>query len=197
MEFRRATNTSCVNEIVEIHMITFIGFFLTFLGRGFLRQLYKGFITHEKSGVILASDGNIQGFLAYSEDLSGLYRYLIKKSFFQFAWYSLLALFRKPKAMVRLIKAFLKPSESKRDEAYVELSSIGVRPVMKGKRIGRQLIDKLKLEFDESRFAYIKLETDADGNDGVNAFYVSSGFKLVNTYTTPECRRMNEYRWKP
>ena len=32
-----------INQIVDIHMKTFTGFFLTFLGKGFLKQLYKGF----------------------------------------------------------------------------------------------------------------------------------------------------------
>lgn len=185
-----------INQIVDIHMKTFTGFFLTFLGKGFLKQLYKGFSSHEQSGLIVAEQkDSVVGFLAYSEDLSAFYRYLIKKSLLPFVWYSLGAAIRKPASMIRLVRAFLKPGESKREEAYIELSSIGVLPQMKGHNIGSKLIDKLKEKYDSSKYAYIKLETDADGNDGVNAFYMKNGFRIDHEYTTPEGRRMYEYRW--
>ncbi len=185
-----------INQIVDIHMKTFTGFFLTFLGKGFLKQLYKGFSSHEQSGLLVAEqNGSVVGFLAYSENLSDFYRYLIKKSLVPFSWYSLGATIRKPAAMFRLIRAFLKPSESKRKEAYIELSSIGVLCEMKNQHVGSRLIDGLKGKYDSCRFSYIKLETDAVDNDGVNAFYVKNGFVLDNTYETPEGRKMNEYRW--
>lgn len=197
MNYCTATDLTCVDEIVDIHMATFQSFFLTFLGRGFLRQLYKGFITHEESNIIIARDDRVEGFLAYSNDLSGFYKYLIRKSLFPFAWYSIIATFKNPKTVVRLIRAFVKPSESKRTEQYVELSSIGVRPEMKGKGIGSRLIDELKVVFDRGRYAYIKLETDAVGNDDVNRFYMRNGFAVFVNYTTVEGRKMNEYRWEP
>lgn len=185
-----------INQIVDIHVKTFTGFFLTFLGKGFLKQLYKSFSSHEQSGLLIAEqNGFVVGFLAYSEDLSAFYRYLIKKSLFPFAWYSLGATFRKPSVMIRLLRALMKPGESKRAEAYIELSSIGVLPQMKGRHIGRMLIDKLKGKYDSSRFSYIKLETDAVGNDGVNAFYLKNGFIVEHEYITPEGRKMYEYRW--
>lgn len=185
-----------LEEVVKIHMETFTGFFLTFLGKGFLKQMYKGFITHDSSGLIVAKKGNrIVGVLAYSEDLSAFYSYLIKTKLIQFAWYSLGAAIRKPSAMLRLIRAFLKPAETKRIEKYVELSSIGVLPESKGQHVGSKMIDKLKEMFDENRFAYINLETDAVDNDGANAFYIKNGFKLERSFETPEGRKMNEYRW--
>ena len=57
MEIYVASNNECIDEIVDIHMETFTGFFLTFLGKGFLKQLYKGFIEHNKSGLIIAVEG--------------------------------------------------------------------------------------------------------------------------------------------
>lgn len=188
---------SIIKQVVDIHMQTFSGFFLTFLGKGFLCQLYKGFYTHPRSGLIVAEkESRIVGFLAYSEDLSGFYKYLIRKSLMPFACYSLGAFFRKPSSVVRLLKAFLKPGESKRNEKYIELSSIGVLPEMKNMHIGRQLIQRLKDQFNNELYSYIKLETDAVNNDDVNAFYVRNGFELACTYETPEGRKMNEYRWK-
>ena len=185
-----------IEQTVDIHLKTFTGFFLTFLGKGFLRELYTGYAEHEKSGLIIAEeDDRVLGFLAYSEELSGLYKYLIKRKLIQFAWYSFGAFLRKPASFMRLIRAFLKPGESVREESYVELASIGVLPEQKGKNIGTELISSLKERFDSEKFSYIKLETDAENNDGVNKFYIKNGFRLAASYVTNEGRKMNEYRW--
>lgn len=186
-----------VNEIVDIHLNTFEGFFLTFMGRGFLRQMYGSYLLHSKSGIIVATDnGKVVGFLAYSSDLSGLYKYMIKHRLLQFGWYSLGAFFRKPKAFMRLIRAFLKPSEAKRDVEYVELASIGVNPSNKSCGVGSKMIDVLKKTIDFDRYKYITLETDAVDNDSVNSFYHKNGFVLVREFETHEGRKMNEYRFE-
>lgn len=43
-----------IDEIVTIHLNTFTGFFLTFMGRGFLRQMYQSYCDHEESGLLVA-----------------------------------------------------------------------------------------------------------------------------------------------
>ena len=185
-----------VNEIIDIHMSTFQGFFLTFMGRGFLNQMYSSYLSHSKSSIIIAVDNcKVLGFLAYSADLSGLYKYMIKHRLLQFGWYSLGALLRNPKTFMRLLRAFLKPNEAKRDVDYVELASIGVLPEKKSKGIGSSLISELKDNVDFSKYKYITLETDADNNESANYFYKKNGFSLVRSYVTNEGRKMNEYRF--
>ncbi len=189
-------NSKYVNDIVEIHMSTFTGFFLTFLGWGFLKTLYKGFMEHPSSGVIVAlEDDKLVGFCAFSEDLCGFYEFLIRKKFLQFAWFAVGAFFRKPKVLFRLLRAFTYSDESKREEAYVELSSIGVSPEVKNKGIGSKLVKKLCEITDKEKFEYIKLETDRDDNERANHFYQKNGFVLDHSYETPEGRGMNEYRY--
>ena len=97
---------------------------------------------------------------------------------------------------MRLIRAFLKPGESRREENYVELASIGVNPNIKSKGVGTQLISHLKELVDFEKYAYISLETDAVNNEGANHFYQKNGFVLEREYETHEGRKMNEYRWK-
>jgi len=189
-------NKELVDDIVDIHMNTFDGFFLTFLGRGFLKQLYKGFMEHEKSGMIVAFERNeLVGFLAYSEELSEFYKYLLKRKLIVFAWYAFGAFLRKPKVFFRLLRAFTYSRESKRTEKYVELSSIGVLPSVKRSGVGSKMMEHLVTLVDKDKFDYIKLETDRDNNEQVNQFYEKNGFKLEHTYQTPEGRRMNEYRF--
>ena len=135
-----------IADVVGIHLDTFTGFFLTFMGRGFLNQMYRSYCEHSDSDLLVAFDDDEKpiGFLAYSGDMSGLFKYMIKKKLIPFAWYSLGAFFRKPKVFMRLIRAFLKPGESRREENYVELASIGVNPNIKSKGVGTQLISHLK-----------------------------------------------------
>lgn len=190
-------NKSRVSEVVDVHMKSFTGFFLTFLGRGFLGQLYKGFVEYEGSGLIVAINDKdkIVGFLAYSDDLSGFYKYLIKKHLFSFAWYAGLGFLRKPKIFFRLLRAFTYSKEAKREEKYVELSSIGVIPEAEGIGIGSKLINVLQKKSGLKQYKYIKLETDAENNERANHFYINNGFVLDHEYETHEGRKMNEYRW--
>lgn len=185
-----------IEQIVKIHLETFEGFFLTFMGKGFLKQMYSSYIRHDKSNILVAIDENVVvGFLAYSEDMSGLYKHMIKRRLIPFAWYSLGAFLRKPKVFIRLIRAFLKPGESKREESYIELASIGVDPQAKGQGIGTKLIERLKDEVDFSAFAYITLETDVENNEYANKFYRKNGFNVEREFETREGRKMYEYRY--
>lgn len=198
MQIRKIEKTekATINDIVSIHLDTFAGFFLTFMGRGFLNLMYRSYAEYKDSGIFVAFEENRPvGFLAYSGDLSGLYKYMIKKRLLLFAWYSLCAFFRKPTVFMRLIRAFLKPSETKREEKYVELASIGVDPNEKSKGIGSQLINALKAQVDFGEYTYITLETDAMNNDGANYFYKKNGFVLEREFETNEGRKMFEYRW--
>ena len=185
-----------INDIVSIHLNTFTGFFLTFMGRGFLNQMYRSYCDHDESGLLVAEeDGKAVGFLAYSGNFSGLYKYMIKTRLIPFGWFSVGAFFRRPSAFMHIIKAFLKPSEVKRDEKYVELSSIGVDPNIKSKGVGSLLIDELKKIVDFDKFAYITLETDAVNNDGAIHFYEKNGFVRERLFETDEGRKMYEYRF--
>lgn len=185
-----------INEIVTIHLNTFTGFFLTFMGRGFLNQMYQSYCDHGESGLLVAEEeGKAVGFLAYSGNFSDLYKYMIKTRLIPFAWYSVGAFLRRPSSFMHIIKAFLKPGEAKREEKYVELSSIGVDPSTKSRGVGTRLIDELKKKVDFSKFAYITLETDAVNNDGAIHFYEKNGFVQERTFETDEGRKMYEYRF--
>lgn len=192
----KSNEKELINEIVTIHLNTFTGFFLTFMGRGFLKQMYQSYCDHDESGLLVAEeDGKALGFLAFSSNFSGLYKFMIKTRLIQFGWYSIGAFFRRPSAFMHIISAFLKPGESKREEKYVELSSIGVDPNVKSKGIGSKLIDALKDNVDFNKFAYINLETDAVDNEGAIHFYEKNGFVRERMFETDEGRKMYEYRF--
>lgn len=185
-----------IKDVVSIHLNTFTGFFLTFMGRGFLNQMYSSYCDHSESGLLVAEEnGKAVGFLAYSGNFSGLYKFMIKTRLISFGWYSVGAFFRRPSTFMHIIKAFLKPSEAKREEKYVELSSIGVDPTIKNMGVGSLLITELKKIVDFNKFAYITLETDAVNNDGAIRFYEKNDFVRIRMFQTDEGRKMYEYRF--
>lgn len=191
----RELDSDVINEVVEVHMESFQGFFLTFLGRGFLRQLYRGFAEHLDSGLLVAQkDGKTIGFLAYSSNMSAFYKFLVKKHLTAFAFYALGGFIRKPTVFFRLVRALTYSKEAKREEDYIELSSIGVSPSGSNAGVGSGLIAMLKQRVAESPATYIKLETDAIDNEKANKFYQKNGFVLDHVYETQEKRKMNEYR---
>ena len=192
----KSNEKELINEIVTIHLNTFTGFFLTFMGRGFLKQMYQSYCDYDESGLLVAEeDGKALGFLAFSSNFSGLYKFMIKTRLIQFGWYSIGAFFRRPSAFMHIISAFLKPGEAKREEKYVELSSIGVDPNVKSKGIGSKLIHALKDNVDFNKYAYINLETDAVDNEGAIHFYEKNGFVRERMFETDEGRKMYEYRF--
>ena len=193
----KKVNTDNIREISELHKRAFPSFFLTQLGEPFLQTLYSGYMEDMNSGIIVAEDDNeIVGFIAYSNDYPQLYKGLIKKHLIKFAFCSLGAAIRHPSFIKRILGAFKKSESVIKEEPYVELASICVDPKLENQGTGTELINYLKDIVDFNAYAYINLDTDADGNDVVNKFYKKNGFKLARQYTTAEGRRMNEYRYK-
>ena len=187
---------SLINDLVTIHLETFTGFFLTFMGRGFLNQMYCSYCEHGESGLYVAEySGRPVGFLAFSSDYSDLYKYMLKKKWYIFGLYSIKAFFRRPSIFFHIISAFFKPKEVIRNEKYVELSSIGIDPNLKSKGIGSLLIEKLKEDVDFNIYDYITLETDAINNENAIHFYEKNGFVKQRIYRTREMRVMVEYRY--
>lgn len=185
-----------IRKLSKLHTRAFPDFFLTQLGVNFLDALYKGYLSDERSGIIVAeNNGRLAGFIAYSYDYPNFYKGLMKKHLLRFAVCSMGAALRHPSFIKRLLGAFKKSDSVVKNEKYVELASICVDPRMGNHGIGSKLIDHLKGMVDLDKYAYINLETDAVNNDAVNRFYVKNGFKLARTYFSAEGRKMNEYRF--
>lgn len=186
-----------LDKIVELHQQSFKGFFLSTLHPGFLRQLYKAFVTHKKSELLVAlNDDKPVGFIAYSYDTTGVYRYMLWRRFFPFVWYSFLSFLKKPSIFFKMFSALSMPYTHTREEEYVKVFSIGVAPEYQKHGLGTKLIEEMKKRVDFTHFDYITLETDADDNDDANIFYNKNGFKLSQEFITFEGRRMNKYHYR-
>ena len=121
MNIRKATLND-VNVIVEIHLDAFKGFFLTSLGRDFLKFYYSCFIKNKETVTMVAEENNIiKGFSASSKLSKGFNGRLIKSNLFAFGVLSLKMLFCRPGSLLRLVKNLSKKGEGiKDDEEYAE-----------------------------------------------------------------------------
>ena len=183
-----------LERIVEIHLESFPGFFLTFLGHDFLILLYQG-IQSDPEGIVLVATngGQIEGFVAGVLHQSGFYQGLLKKRKWAFVAAALGALLRRPSIAPRLGRALMRPSEVRQSSAEACLMSIAVCPESEGRGIGQQLVEVFCDELARRGASAVCLTTDRDKNDSVNRFYQRLGFRLSNPFVTPEGRAMNEY----
>lgn len=202
-EVVRANSTSIipmsqrhVRAVVQVHLASFPGFFLSFLGPRFLRLLYSSIVSSTQGvGFVYVAQGAVAGFVAGVTNPSGFYSGLIRKRLVAFIWAATAAALRRPLIIPRLCRALLYPSHTSQDDACGTLMSIGTSPVHQGRGIGKQLVATFMDEMRARNMQHVNLTTDRDNNEATNAFYRKLGFTLVRSYETAEHRRMNEYEW--
>jgi len=188
------TGKEIIEEIVKIHLDGFKGFFLSFLGPAFLRLLYKC-IASDENGILLVTyiDERIIGFVSGVTDQKSFYEKLLRTKIFHFARASLVAAFKKPKIIMRLLRALKRPEDTTQMSSKTCLMSICVHPDYQGLGLGKILIQEFCEELVKRGISSVCLTTDRDNNDNVNKFYQKLGFRLVRSFITNEGRPMNEY----
>ena len=191
----RPMTLSEVRDVVHVHLQAFPGFFLSFLGPGFLRELYRGIVS-DPAGIafVAEQDGRILGFVAGTAEPAGFYSRLLKRRFLPFAFHAAMAALRRPAAAPRLLRALGRSKQAPdRASGRAELMSLAVLSEARGTGSGAKLVDAFVSRVREINGEAVLLTTDAADNDAVNSFYVNRGFRLCRSFTTPEGRQMNEY----
>lgn len=184
-----------LDVIVSIHQDAFPTFFLTSLGPKFLKLMYQCHMEHKASDILVAIENSVPiGFLAYSEDMSDLYSYMLKRHGFYFALYSIIPFLKNPIILPRLLRAFLKPKEAKQLDKYIYLASAGVTPKIQSKGTYSSILNTILQKYKDSDFQYIIGDTDV-GNGPINHIYHKFGFNIHRQYETPEGRPMYEQRY--
>ncbi len=183
-----------IKDVTAVHIRSFEGFFLSFLGPRFLYQLYRSII-EDVNGIayVAKRDGQILGFAAGSTKTRELYKQMIKRRLFSFAWASVGAFLRKPGILFRLLRAFRMPTEQDAIPNCGTLMSIGVLPDTQGYGIGKKLVKAFLEESSKRCVTCVLLTTDRENNENTNVFYQKIGFRVVRYYATPEGRLINEY----
>jgi ribosomal protein S18 acetylase RimI-like enzyme len=193
MEITKITQKA-LNDIIKIHIEAFPGFFLTFLGPGFLKEFYKSFLYDDQGiGFVAVEDNRILGAIVGPFRPAGYFKRLLLRKWYVFCFASIGAVLRKPKVIKRLFRAVFYRGEAPQGKDRALLSSIAVSPSAQGKGIGKALVmkwlDAVSARGGKGAF----LTTDAENNNVVNSFYHNLGWKLDSTYETSEGRKMNRY----
>ena len=181
-------------RIVKVHIASFPGFFLTFLGPRFLRLLYTALMERD-GGVLLVAkkDAQVAGFVGGVLKQQGFYSQLVKQHKWRFGISCFAAIAKRPRIVPRLFRALRRSSEAKQSAAQACLMSIGVDPTIQGKGIGRALVTAFCEELRKKGCPSVCLTTDKVDNEKTNCFYQGLGFSIAREYTTPEGREMYEY----
>jgi len=193
----RSFESKDIDSVVEIHLLAFPNFFLSFLGQRFLRQYYKSIVDYSQFGLVAAHNGKVIGFTTGLDSSFSFYRRILKSRGVKFALAAIPAIVKQPTIIFRLAEAIWKRSPREHDAVpTVHLTSIGVMPEMVGKSVGHLLMREFSSLALQKGFQRIVLETDAENNMRACQFYSKEGFQVRRSFVTTQGRKMYEFEKK-
>ena len=181
-----------INALVIIHTSAFADFFLTKLGKRFLRVYYSSVLSHPE-GILLGcyDENRLIGFCAATINSNGFNKRLIISHFFDFAIEAFILLFTNIKALKRLYLNLSKSDSMNTEEGkYAELLSIGVDKACQGKGVGKLLLIELEEEVKRRGAKELSLTTDFHHNEQALVFYRSMGYRVFYDFTSYPDREM-------
>ncbi|HBG28775.1 MAG: hypothetical protein A2Y10_07065 [Planctomycetes bacterium GWF2_41_51] len=151
--------------------------FISSLGKRFVTTLYEAIAEDKNSfGFVAVEDDKVLGFVAFSTNLSKLYKYVILKKGFKFVFVlakKMLSL----QVINKILHNIFYPSKmAKMDLPDAELLSIVVATEGRGKGIAKQLVDAGFEECRKRGIDKVKVLVAAD-NEIANKLYQKCGFE--------------------
>lgn len=185
-------NSNHIEQIVEIHLKAFKGFFLSSLGRKFLRTYYKSCLKNKSTISIGITDSNkiILGFAFGTLKSRGYHRSILINNIFSFSISLLRSIILKPSVLFRLIFNLNKNKKSETIFDCSELLSIGIIPSHSGFGLGKNLLLEFESRVKNSGSEAITLTTDFYDNDSVLQFYYKNNYLIYYDFIAYPNRRM-------
>jgi ribosomal protein S18 acetylase RimI-like enzyme len=152
--------------------------FISSLGQEFVAALYEAIAEDKNSfGFVAVEDDKVLGFVAFSINLSRLYKYVALKKGFKFAF-----VLAKSVLSLQVIKKvwdnlFYPSKMRKMDLPDAELLSIVIAPEGRGRGIAKQLVDEGFGECQKRKIEKVKVLVAAD-NEAANKLYKKCGFQF-------------------
>lgn len=183
----RLANKSDLDKIIKIHCERFSSFFLTSLGKNFLKTFYKAFLKSPGVLLVLEDDSHIQGFAAGSYINHGFFKKLLLNNFFEFFISGIYIFFTNPIALKRI--AFNANKSKKNNLTFAELLSIAT--LINNKGYGKSLLFEFEkqVSLNDNKLP-ISLTTDLEDNDKAIKFYKDSGYEIYEIYESYQNRKM-------
>jgi ribosomal protein S18 acetylase RimI-like enzyme len=174
-----------LGALVHVHQSAFPGFFLTDLGSGFLKRLYRGFLT-QQDGIVLVAVGpgnRITGLLAGTAEPETFFPSLRRRAGMGIALAAVPALLQHPlRVAERLFSALrYRGDRPVALRGYWLLSSLGVAREHTGSGVGSALVSSFCRRAEGGGASGVYLLTDQDDNDAARRFYEKQGFKTQET----------------
>jgi ribosomal protein S18 acetylase RimI-like enzyme len=166
-------------DVAELHISGIATGFISSLGMDFVTVLYEAIAEDENSfGFVAVEDDKALGFVAFSTNLSKLYKFVILKKGLKFGF----VLARKMFSLQNIKKVWSNlfyPKKMKQmDLPDAELLSIVVLRQAQGKGIAKRLIDVSLKECANRGIEKVKVLVAAD-NESANKLYEKCGFELI------------------
>jgi len=183
-------------DVVDVHMRAFPGFFTTFLGPGFVKEIHKYYLSDPTEIGFVAEDnqtGEVLGFIVGPMSPNSCFKKLVKKRWLAFGLASITAVLKRPVIIKRLLRGFFYRGDPPQGSKRAYLSGVAVCPKAQKKGLGRALVETWVQEVAQRDGTGCYLTTDTENNEAINSFYLKLGWKVESTYTTPEGRVMNRY----
>ena len=166
------------SQIAQLHIQGISSGFISSLGIDFVTVLYEAIAEDENSfGFVAVEDDKALGFVAFSTNLSKLYKHVVFKKGFNFGF-----ILAKNMLSIQNIKKiwaniFYPKKMKQMNLPDAELLSIVVSPEGRGKDIAKQLIEKGFIKCANRGIDRVKVLVAAD-NKLANKLYRKCGFEL-------------------
>ena len=172
-------------------MERFSSFFLTTLGKSFLKVFYRAFLKNPGVLLVLEDEGSVKGFAAGSRDNRSFFKKLLKNNLFEFGMSGVRIFFTNPAALKRM--ATNAGKSEKNNLIFAELLSIATLKNKKG--YGKILLDEFEKEIakENKENLPISLTTDFDENDKAVQFYKDCGYKVKEIFESYQGRKMYRF----
>ncbi|MDH4201594.1 MAG: GNAT family N-acetyltransferase [Phycisphaerae bacterium] len=167
-------------QIAQLHIAGIPTGFISSLGKKFVAALYEAIAESPYGfGLVYEADGRVVGFVAFSTDIKGLYKSIIKKNVISFGFLLCGKLFSF-QTIKKIFETLFYPSRSETQELpKAELLSIAVAETERGKGIAKTLIRQGLEECCSRKIEKVKVLV-ADFNKPANILYQKIGFKQIS-----------------
>lgn len=176
----RAMSPRDATAVADLHFECINKGFLVRLGRRFLRALYRGIAADPDSRVWVAEDpsAGVVGFCAYSKNVAGLYKRVLKARALRLGIASL-PYSLNPWVVWEVLDTLRYPAkQSAQDLPPAEILSIAVSARTRGGGVGKRLLDVAVDQARQDGQPAVKVLAGA-ALDGANKFYPACGFTKV------------------
>ena len=167
------------SQVAALHIQGISAGFISSLGVGFVAALYEAIAEDKNSfGFVAVEHDKVLGFVAFSTNLSKLYKYVALKKGFKFG-FILVKKMLSWRTIKKIWANLFYPKKMKQmDLPDAELLSIVVAPEGQGKGVAKQLTQAGFEECRKRGIDKVKVLVAAN-NESANKLYQKCGFELI------------------